>query len=304
MRRQLLVVAALLALASPALAAVAIDAVVVSDATAHQLNATGTGGGAGTGADLVTATFNVSASRLVVATLQYESDLGNIPTTLAWTGGTPGCASGWTLQANCGYNDGVGDIQGAEVWTAWASSSCTAVGVTHHNAVTIVNGINTALNVWSISGGQQAIPVGSFGCGPTTSANGTVNVSITNVNVGSMLLGTVGSAGLNAAITAAANTTIDTNFLSAPDFWSIDGVHVTALTASATTTTFGGTNGPGVGFRGAAAIEINDASIGGAAGPPQRSMTGMGTRNDPPRWLELQRRFHRETLYRREDEES
>lgn len=297
-----LLLGALLAalVAGTARAAVAVDAVLVNASVAHQLNATGTGGGGGTSADLVTATFNVSASRLVVAAIQYESDVTNTATTLTWTGGTPACASGFTLQAQCGYNDGVGDWQGSEVFTAWTTGACTAQGVTHHNAVTIVNGINTALTVWSISGGQQAIPVGSFGCGANSSANGTVNVSITNVNVGSMLLAEVGSAGLNAAITAAANTTIDSNFLSAPDFWSVDGVHVTALTASATTTTFGGTN-TGIGFRAAAAIEINDVSIGASTAPPSIPQTGVG-RNDPPRWLEQQRRFHREYIYRREEE--
>lgn len=278
MRRQLLVIAALMALAGPVGAAVAVDTVLVNAAT--QIGVTGSG----TAADLVTSTFNVAASRLVVVGIEYESDVGNIPTTLTWTGGTPACATAFTLRVNGGYDDGVGDIQGVEIWTAWTTSACTSVGITHHNVVTITNGIDSCLTAWSISGGQQAIPIGSTGVGPTTSANGTVNVSITNVNTGSMLLGIVGSAGLNTAVTAAANTTFDSNFLNATQFFSVAGARVTVLTSGAGSTTFGGTNGPGVGFRVGAAVEVNDASIG-AAGPPQQSLTGMGTRNDlvPPR---------------------
>lgn len=45
------------------------------------------------------------------------------------------------------------------------------------------------------------------------------------------------------------------------------------------------------------------STTGATAKPPLLPLMGIG-RSDPPRWLELQRRFHREALYRREDEGS
>lgn len=209
-------------------------------------------------ADFVSATFNIAASRVVVVGVAFESDPSNFPTTLTWTGGTPACATAFTRQAVNGYNDGVGDSQVAEVWTAWTTSACTGVGFTHHNAIG-TGTIGLVAGAVSFSGGQQAIPIGSAGLGPNTSASGTVNVSDVAVNTGSMIVGVYGSANTTVTLTENGVTTRDfaTPLAGVGSTYSFG--HSTSLTGGAGTVTIGATDT--ITFRVGAVVEINDASI-------------------------------------------
>ena len=93
----------------------------------------------------------------MVVLVAYESGVSNTPTTVSWTGGTPTGATAFTRQATNGYNDGVGDTQGAEIWTATVTSALTGVGVTHHNAIS-TGTIGAMLAVVYLAAGLDAAP--------------------------------------------------------------------------------------------------------------------------------------------------
>lgn len=232
---------------------------------------TGTQDGVVAGATPFTsATFNVAAGSIVVVSEVFESDLGNTPV-ITWTGGTPAGASAFVRQANNNYNDGVGDQQGAQVWTAHVGTALTAAGVTSTNSVSIANGIAMMLDVRQVSGGAPAPLVGGTGTGATTIASGNLNVSLTATGISSLIIGIVGSADFSFGTFAAmANTTADTNVRLATAGCAYVSCHATALTASTGSITIGGTNTNAT-FRTGAVIEILDGS---------RSQTETATASD------------------------
>lgn len=265
-----LLLAALFLLAPAADAAVAFDTVLTSGNQPASLASPPVAV-----ADFVSSTFNVSANRVVVVGVLFEfftTPPLNSPTTVSWTGGTPACATAFTRQGVSAYDDTVGDTQAGELWTAWTTSACTAVGVTHHNAQS-TGSIGFALGAVAISGGQQAITVGAVGLGPSTSASGTTNVSITALHTGSMIVGVFGSADNAGGLTANAATTIDVTKVFTTNISSYGMGHSTALTAGPGVVTIGATNT--YDFRVGVAIEINDASITAATCVPSQALLGV-----------------------------
>lgn len=268
MKRLLL---ALLLCATGARGAVALDTVLV---TGSQDNLTG---GAAT---FVSPTFNIAASRLVVVLAAYESDISNTPTTLAWTGGTPACATAFTRVSPIqGYNDGVGDTQGAEAWWAWTTSACTGVGFTHTNAVTISSGIASVIGAVSLSGSQQAIPIGAVAIStPQALTTGTANVSITALHTGSMIVGVVGTSDSpTTTLTPASGTTAfaGLNIRNPTAQMTAFAGQLTALTSGPGTVTFG--SAASIDFRMGIAIEVNDASVTppGSTCVPSQALLGV-----------------------------
>lgn len=201
----------------------------------------------------VSSTFNVAAGSIVVVSEVFESDVGNTPV-ITWTGGTPAGASAFVRQANNNYNDGVGDQQGAQVWTAFVTSALITVGVTSTNSVSIVNGIAMMLDVRQVTG-NSAVQVGGTGTGATTNASGTLNVTLTVQRLNSLVIGIVGSADFSfGTFTAAANTTADTNVRLTTAGCAYVSCRATALTAATGSLTIGGTNTAT--FRTGAVIEL------------------------------------------------
>lgn len=265
-----LLVALLLLLSPAARAAVAFDAVLTSGNQPASL-----AGAPVAVADFVSSVFNVSASRIVVVGVLYEyftTPPLNSPTTVTWTGGTPACATAFTRQVANAYDDGVGDTQAAEIWTAWTTSACTGVGVTHHNAQS-TGSIGFALGAVSLSGGQQAVPVGATGAGPTTSVSGVTNASITALHTGSMIVGVFGTADNAGGLTANAATTIDVTKVFTTNVSSYGMGHSTALTSGPGAVTIGATNT--YDFRAAASVEINDATFSGPIPDIAACTTGL-----------------------------